>query len=210
MTKIPITAKPKRTGDRRRNKGDRHKPGYKTEIPMAFLRECFDADFEAGALTWRARPGEHFPNRRAWNTWNVRYAGRPALAAPDGKGSRGGVLTFNGRTYRLRAHRVAWALATGAWPVAEIDHKNGDTSDNRFANLREATRAEIIQNAAPRSDNTSGVQGVYWNKQYRKWQVQITVKGRRKDLGRFGTLESARAAYLKAKARLHPFQPVPR
>jgi hypothetical protein len=40
---------------------------------------------------------------------------------------------------RMKAHRVAWLLATGAWPQHEIDHINGDRSDNRIANLRDVT-----------------------------------------------------------------------
>lgn len=44
----------------------------------------------------------------------------------------------------------------------------------------------------------SGVEGVSWCRQTRKWKVTAHVEGKQKTIGRFGTLEEAR----KVKARL--------
>ena len=49
---------------------------------------------------------------------------------------------------------------TGEWPEAEIDHKNRDKSDNRWANLREARRPENIANSVVRADSKIGLKGV--------------------------------------------------
>lgn len=117
-------------------------------------------------------------------------------------------ITIDRREYK--AHRLAWLYVTGAWPENYIDHRNGVRDDNRFANLREATSGENHQNITRRSDNTSGFIGVTWHRQNMKWMAQIRVDGRYHYLGCFNTYEEANAAYLKAKADLHTFQPVPR
>lgn len=65
-------------------------------------------------------------------------SGRPfgSFSHPSGYG----VLTMFGNQYRM--HRVAWALHYGEWPANQIDHINRDRSDNRIANLRDATSRE--------------------------------------------------------------------
>lgn len=47
-------------------------------------------------------------------------------------------ITHNGNSYSILAHRLAWLLHTGKNPSDQIDHKNGNRSDNRIENLREA------------------------------------------------------------------------
>jgi hypothetical protein len=98
----------------------------------------------------------------------------------------------------------------GEWPIKELDHKNGVRSDDRFENLREATRAEDCQNLALRKDNTSGFVGVGWHIQTKKWQAYISVNNVRYPLGLFEDIENAKNAHLEAKSKMHTFQPVPR
>jgi hypothetical protein len=50
----------------------------------------------------------------------------------------GVTLTYEGKRRRLRCDRVVWAMKTGAWPLGEIIHLNGDNSDNRFENLHDS------------------------------------------------------------------------
>ncbi|MCB2253458.1 HNH endonuclease [Pseudomonas chlororaphis] len=57
-----------------------------------------------------------------------------------------------GKTFA--AHRLAWFYMTGEWPEAEIDHINRVRTDNRWENLRCATRA---QNAINKSNYSSNV-----------------------------------------------------
>lgn len=101
-------------------------------------------------------------------------------------------------------HRAAWLLATGAWPSKDLDHRNGNRADNRWANLREATRSENRQNlkARGRRGNLRGC-----SRYYRKWKAQIRVDGVVHYLGLFNTEAEAHAAYCAAKERLHPFNP---
>lgn len=107
---------------------------------------------------------------------------------------------------RYYAHRLAWMYIHGTWPEHEIDHINGDPSDNRISNLRPATRLENCQNLVTKKGNL----GASWHIQNKKFIAQIQVKGVQVNLGFFDKREDAQAAYLKAKANLHEFQPTPR
>ena len=105
------------------------------------------------------------------------------------------------------AHRLAWLYVHGAWPVDGIDHINRDPSDNRLANLREATTAENLQNQRIPKNNTSGFIGVSWHHPAKKWQAYIKLNGKNRYLGHFTDPAEAYAAYREAKARLHAFHP---
>lgn len=111
-----------------------------------------------------------------------------------------------GRNYLV--HRLAWLYVMGSFPPHDIDHADGDRANNRWANLRAATRAENCQNAVRRSDNNSGITGV--RAVGARWRAMISVRGRHIHLGYFDTLAEAEAARLTAKAQHHEFQPVPR
>lgn len=98
----------------------------------------------------------------------------------------------------FRAHRLAWIIARGNWPAADIDHINRNRTDNRIANLREATRRENLGNSSLSSHNTSGIKGVHLYKATGRWSAYINVHGKRKHLGYFDTCELAGAAYREA------------
>lgn len=92
------------------------------------------------------------------------------------------------------AHRLAWLYMTGEWPADELDHRDRNRTNNRWGNLREATRAENARNLSRRSDNTSGVSGVYWHSARRKWRAIIKRDGLERNLGLFESIEAATAA----------------
>jgi HNH endonuclease/AP2 domain len=179
------------------------------EVPVEYLRECFDYDPLTGKLTWRVRPREHFSSDKEWRRWNTRYAGHVS-GGFSSSGYLNVVIMVGGRCCCFGSQHIAWTLVTGVWPLVQVDHKNGNRSDNRFKNLREATHAEQTQNVCLRRDSTSGFMGVSWHKLSRKWEAHIRVNGRQRHLGLFSTSDLASTAYLEAKRRLHPFQPVPR
>ena len=99
------------------------------------------------------------------------------------------------------AHRLAFAIMAGRSP-AEVDHVNGDKSDNRWSNLREASHQENMCNSRKRADNASGFKGVCFFKRTRKWIAYINAGGKRLHLGYFPTAELAHEAY-KAASRKH-------
>jgi hypothetical protein len=99
------------------------------------------------------------------------------------------------------AHRLAWLWMTGEWPKEEIDHKNRDRLDNRWENLREATRSQQAQNGSKRSTNNSGVVGVSFDKSRGKWVARLTLNGVFIYQKRFGTFEEACVARKSAEER---------
>lgn len=104
------------------------------------------------------------------------------------------------------AHRLAWLYMTGSFPEFELDHLNGIRDDNAFANLREATHSQNLQNTRKaRSDSKSGVLGVTWYAPTKKWRATIILNGKQIHIGYFATTELAHAAYLAKKRELHPF-----
>jgi len=106
-----------------------------------------------------------------------------------------------------RAHRLAWFYIHGAWPEDQIDHKNRIRSDNRIDNLRLASSQENTRNSKMRSNNTTGHTGV--SRKGNKWHATITIDGKKKWLGCFGTPEAASAAYKSASVKYFgEFSPV--
>ena len=95
---------------------------------------------------------------------------------------------------RFYAHRVAWLLHYGEWPDDEIDHINGVKDDNRISNLRNVDRKTNVE-------NRRAVRG--YHKSVGGYTSYLKHHGRQLYLGYFKTAEEARAAYLKAKRKLH-------
>jgi len=96
------------------------------------------------------------------------------------------------------AHRLAWLHVHGRWPVEHIDHIDGNPSNNRIANLREASQSQNNANSKRQKNNKSGFKGVSWYKPTRKWVAYCTVNGRNKNLGYFDAADVAHAAYVDA------------
>lgn len=83
-----------------------------------------------------------------------------------------------------------------------VDHRNGDTLDNRRENLRPATRAQNAWNRGKLSTNRSGHKGVSKDADGRRWIAKIEVNGVRHRKA-FKVLEEAAAWYREAALRLH-------
>jgi hypothetical protein len=106
---------------------------------------------------------------------------------------------------RVRAHQLAWVWMTGEWPTLDIDHIDGERSNNRWHNLRHVSRSVNLQNrrAANPVNRSSGLIGASWSKAAKKWWAHIRVNGSVRYLGLFETAEAAHAAYVSAKRVLH-------
>lgn len=124
---------------------------------------------------------------------------------PTGKVRTNGYVTVVvfGKAYG--AHRLAWFYTHGKWPEHTLDHIDGDKTNNRISNLREATSAENSQNRKRGSKGSaSGLIGVT-PAPFDKWMARICIGGKTKYLGHHLTPEDAHAAYLTAKRQYHPF-----
>lgn len=104
--------------------------------------------------------------------------------------STSGIRPDGGR-YPLRMHRRIMEAYEGM----EVDHVNGNPLDNRKKNLRFCTRAENMWNRSINKVNGSGFKGVYWHNQRMKFQAQIGINKKRKNLGFFQTALAAAHAY---------------
>lgn len=151
------------------------------------VARLLDYDEDTGVFTWRAPRG------------GKAQAGSKA-GSMDSKGHI--QIKLHQRSYS--AHRLAWFLMTGKWPVAEIDHINRVRDDNRWVNLREATRGENHVNSKRPNKGGENLTGVL--RMGRRFQAHMSFREagrkRRVHLGMFGTAEEAHEAYLKA-ARAH-------
>lgn len=125
-----------------------------------------------------------------------RGSGRAGAVAgtDDGKG----YLKIQVLGRRYRAHRLAWLYVYGHLPDGEIDHINGNKSDNRIANLRVATPQENSRNRPTRIDNAIGLKGVSFHRATGKYRAKISHGGREHSLGLYESPESAHAAYVRA------------
>ena len=118
-------------------------------------------------------------------------------------------LTIDNKIYA--AHRAAWLYVYGILPTKNIDHIDGDASNNKIDNLRECNQSQNMQNIGKPSNNTSGYLGVcYVQGKSKPWKAQIILNRKNHHLGYYETPQEAHQAYLDAKARLHTFNPVPR
>lgn len=166
----------------------------------ALLRQLLRYEPETGRLFWLLRdvsffPGGSVPAEWSCRAWNARYADQEAFTAVNGRGYRHGTIFDR----HMRAHQVAWAMMTGHWPLHEIDHENGDKTDNRWVNLRDGSNGENGRNMPMPRRNTSGRIGVYYRKDDEVWFASIAVNGRRKHLGTFNSFSDACAARARAE-----------
>lgn len=133
-------------------------------------------------------------------TWKI-STGRVAAGEEAGfvNGANGyKYLGIKGRHYLF--HRVAWLLANGEWPAQQIDHINGDKTDNRLVNLRLATCSQNHANVGPSAVNTSGFKGVARCR--KRWRAAIQHAGKTRHIGVFDAPEQAHAAYIAAAQNL--------
>jgi hypothetical protein len=124
--------------------------------------------------------------------------GRAKAGAIAGCLTKGYVrICVDGRLHE--AHRLAWCYVNGCWPREQIDHINCVKSDNRIANLREATNTENARNAPGHRNTKSGKKGVYPDGG--RWRAMI-YNNNLIHLGCYATIDEAHAAYAAA-ARIH-------
>lgn len=81
------------------------------------------------------------------------------------------VVKFYGKP--ILSHQIVWYIHNKVWPNGEIDHENGDPTDNRINNLRLADRRTNMRNTKLRKGNKSGLHGVRWRKDKSRWECRI-------------------------------------
>lgn len=163
------------------------------------LLEALDYNPLTGIFTWRSdRPLSHFKNESAKKVYLGKLAGKQAGHKCKPANSDITYVQIRLFTKLYLAHRLAVFYMTGNWPSGIIDHINGNGLDNSMPNLRDVDDTINNRNCKLSSNNTSGVNGVYWNKANRNWVAEghYTEGGVNKkvSLGSFADLEDARLA----------------
>jgi len=121
------------------------------------------------------------------------------------KGMEAGYLRSDGRICvciarkRIRAHRIVWFLNYGKWPEKEIDHIDGNPTNNRIENLRDVS---VRENQSNQKIHRAGkLVGARWsNKNHlNPWMAQIRINGKKVHLGCFKTEKEAHEAYIEKR-----------
>lgn len=158
------------------------------------LNELLSYDEAKGLLTWKMLPTTSRSNICHNNKCGGKTAGTVS--------TKGYIMIGIGKVYYL-AHRIIWKMKTGTDPVDQVDHEDTDRGNNRWLNLREAANGPNIQNSKLRKDNSSGVKGVHWDSQHKKWRAVISTNGQSQRLGRFASIEEAASVISAARLHLH-------
>lgn len=133
----------------------------------------------------------------------LRTRGRKSKSGAAGRTRGDGYVTLRIDGPEYLAHRLAFLFMNGSWPNGDVDHIDGDPSNNRFANLRIVERSVNMQNIRKaHKDTRSGLLGVYSNRP-NLWYSMIFAGGKQVYLGLFSSPESAHEAYLEAKRKMH-------
>lgn len=145
-------------------------------------------------------------DKDAGNFHRKKQGGRCKIGSVAGSINRHGYTMIMIDYKNYSAHRLSFLYIYGYLPVKEIDHINGNKSDNRIINLREASRSENQQNVKKcQKNNESGLLGVGFDKRRNKYIARISVNGVSKFIGSFISPDDAHSAYINEKKALHPF-----
>ena len=100
----------------------------------------------------------------------------------------------------IYAHRLSFEMHTGPIPDGYvIDHKCHNTACVNPAHLQAVTQKQNMENLALRVNNRSGVRGVHWSKNAKKWHAIVHHDKRTRHIGYFSSLADAEAAVVAAR-----------
>lgn len=121
--------------------------------------------------------------------------GRNWRPGPVKPGARYTEFRFRGQL--CRAHRAAFFYMTGEWPEADVDHRDGDKRNNRWTNLRQASRSQNLANQGARV----GSKNIHPTP-HGTWQVRVAFMGK-EHTRTFKTLEEAEAHAANLRDSMH-------
>ncbi|NMM21552.1 MAG: HNH endonuclease [Rhodoferax sp.] len=155
------------------------------DLIKIYLKDLLSFDGETGVFTWKG--GKKFYPK---------------------SGKQAGIITTSGyRKIRVMqvfyyAHRLAWLMHYGNFPLGQVDHINGIRDDNRIRNLRDVDACTNQQNQRKaQANNRVGMLGVSMCGD--KFKAQISTRGKHTTIGVFDSAAEAHAAYLDVKRVVH-------
>jgi hypothetical protein len=160
------------------------------ELNQTRLKEVLHYDEDTGIFTWKI-------SRSSF----VKMGDKIKSLDKDGYF----LVQIDKKSYRV--HRLVWLWYYNKFPDKVIDHIDGDVTNNKINNLREATVSQNAMNRGKTIYNKSGYKGVCFHKRDKIWQSQIEFQqnGKRftKYLGGYKTPELAHEAYCIAAKKYH-------
>lgn len=156
------------------------------EITAEELRSRLQYDQDTGEMTWMKPP-----------KWHPDLLGKLAGRAAKSTAKKWyHVIQLNGKKYKRSRLSVLWM--TGEFPSQMIDHINGNSLDDRWANLRCASSLENARNLKSTTKAANLPMGVRMLPSGR-FCSRITINKRLTTIGTFDTVEQAHCAYLTAR-----------
>ena len=122
--------------------------------------------------------------------WKVKY-GKMSVNSVAGYTSKEGYVRIGFKGKKYLAHRLAWFLCYGSWPIDLIDHIDGNKSNNTISNLRAATKSlngfnRIKQHGVGRYKNNI-------------WRAYLNHSNKQYHIGYFNSEEKALEAHREFK-----------
>lgn len=149
-------------------------------ISQARLRDLFE--YAGGFLVWKSPTGR-----------------RTSVGGRAGFKNGNGYFRVQIQKQNYSLHRLVYIWHFGSCLDKEVDHVDGDKSNNSIENLRLATRAENCRNRTKIKTLTSTIKGVSKKTSSTKWRSRICVDGKTYELGSFKTEEEAANARIAAQ-----------
>jgi HNH endonuclease/AP2 domain len=130
----------------------------------------------------------------------IKTSNRSPVGSIVGCKRKDGYITIriDGKAYF--SHRLAFLYMEGIWPD-EIDHIDGNPSNNKWSNLRQVNSGQNKMNR--RRKDGKEYKGVVWHKQGQKWMAQINKDREHIYLGLFDNPKDAYKAYCEAATLYH-------
>lgn len=155
-------------------------------ISQERIKEVLSYDTDYGIFTWL----DHVTHKKTKHPGN------------KGKKSRYGQIKIDNVSHY--SHRLAWVFVFGDIPDNMlVDHKDGDTGNNKISNLRLSTKVQNGCNSKIRTHNKLKLKGVEQHRDTKRFAARITVNGERINLGTYDTAEEAHKVYCDAAVKYH-------
>lgn len=146
----------------------------KKRLPIDYLRQVLELDEATGILRWKQK-----------------IAKKIIVGSVAGSERHDGYKRIQINKIGMLLHHVVFALLNDRWPNKELDHANGNPSDNRPCNLRESDRHTNNYNRCTPQHNTSGIKGVFQQKTGKCWNARLATNSVLKRVSGFGSKEEA-------------------
>jgi len=152
-------------------------------LTQQYLNEIFE--YRDGNLYWKKDYGRKCKSGTLAGTINLR-----------------GYIQIGYKRKNYMAHKLIFLMHHGYLPEI-VDHIDNNRANNKIENLREATLVQNRWNSLKRSDNTSGIKGITWHKQVKKWYVRCHVDNKIYNLGCYQDMNEAKEVLEKFRKEAH-------